>query len=242
MDERERLSALAAFVPVLEADDFVPGAWHKSEQRDDGVWTMPWYELGETSLAFLKAVGAGGWLMPGFDWPTWAKTPEAQALRFDPEALAKATPDQLSKLLTALVREDRFNEGALGDTFEAGVMLAIAKRAAVLADDLTGSGRVRAGGGRVDRIAGGRSRRDKCDDGECRGQPYPGHSAEPAVATGRAFHLRGDSLGCDRQIPMHASSSHRGPSSMVWDGRPEHHRLQECSNVRSWGRVRQAPG
>ena len=132
-DPREALLALAAFVPVLEADDFVPGAWHKSERLADGSWTMPWYELSDSALAFLRA--AGGWLRPGFDWPTWAKTPEAQALRFDRDALASATPDQLAKLLTALIREDRFNEGALGDSFESGVMLAVARRAAVLASE-----------------------------------------------------------------------------------------------------------
>jgi hypothetical protein len=131
----EALLALAAFVPVLEADDFVAGAWHKSELLADGSWTMPWYELSDTALAFLRAVGGGGWLRPGFDWPTWARTPEAQALRFDRVALSSATTDQLANLLTGLIREDRFNEGALGDSFESGVMLAIARRAAAMASE-----------------------------------------------------------------------------------------------------------
>ena len=37
-------------------------------------------------------------------------------------------------LLTALIREDRFNEGALGDSFESGIMTAIARRAKELAE------------------------------------------------------------------------------------------------------------
>jgi hypothetical protein len=41
--------------------------------------------------------------------------------------------DQLAKLLTALIRENRFNEGALGDSFESGIMTAIARRAKELA-------------------------------------------------------------------------------------------------------------
>jgi len=76
-----------------------------------------------------------GLLQPGFDWPTWANTPEAQALRNDPDVLAAATPDQLGKLLTAVIREDRFNEGALGDSFESGFIAAIARRAKALAEE-----------------------------------------------------------------------------------------------------------
>ncbi len=70
-----------------------------------------------------------------FDWPTWARTPEAQALHDDRPTLAAATPGQLKKLVTAVVREDRFNEGALGGSFESGLMAAIARRAAALADE-----------------------------------------------------------------------------------------------------------
>ena len=41
---------------------------------------------------------------------------------------------EVAMLLTALIREDRFNEGALGDSFESGIMTAIARRAKELAD------------------------------------------------------------------------------------------------------------
>lgn len=132
-DLRRRLRILADALPVLESPDFVPGRWHDSEKRGDNVWSMPWYELSAAAEVVLTAVGKSGLMQPGFDWPTWARTPEAIALRYDPDALAAATPDQLGKLLTALVREDRFNEGALGDTFESGFMSSIARRAKVLA-------------------------------------------------------------------------------------------------------------
>jgi hypothetical protein len=133
-DLRRRLRILADTLPILEAPDFTPGRWHDSEKRDGNIWTMPWYELSRQAEAVITVVGEAGLLQPGFDWPTWAKTPEAQALRNDPGALAAATPDQLGKLLTALIREDRFNEGALGDTFESGFMTAVVRRAKVLAE------------------------------------------------------------------------------------------------------------
>jgi hypothetical protein len=134
VNSRQGLRLIADTLPTLEAPDFVPGRWHDSELRDDGAWTMPWYELGPTAEAFLRAVGEARLMLTDFDWPTWAKTPEARALHDDREALAGATREQLAKLLTALTREDRFNEGALGDSFETGLMTAIARRARVLAD------------------------------------------------------------------------------------------------------------
>jgi hypothetical protein len=132
-DLRRRLRILADTLPALEAPDFVPGRWHDSEKRGGNVWTMPWYELSPSAEAVLTAIGQSGFMQTGFDWPTWARTPEAIALRTDPDVLAAATPDQLGKLLTALIREDRFNEGALGDTFESGFIAAIARRAKALA-------------------------------------------------------------------------------------------------------------
>ena len=129
---RYRVEALAAALPIVEAPDFEAGRWHDSEKRD-GVWSMPWYELSPAAEAFLRAVAESGLMLNGFDWPSWTKTPEAKALHGDRAALAQATPDQLAMLLTALIRQDRFNEGALGDSFESGIMTAIARRAKVLA-------------------------------------------------------------------------------------------------------------
>ena len=127
------IDKLAAALPIVEAPDFEAGQWHDSERRADGVWTMPWYELSPAAEAFLRAVGEAGMMLTGFDWPSWAQTPEAKRLHGDRATLAKATPDELAMLLTALIREDRFNEGALGDSFESGIMTAIARRAKELA-------------------------------------------------------------------------------------------------------------
>ena len=60
---------------------------------------------------------------------------EEQIRQNHPDVLAAATPDQRGKLLTAVIREDRFNEGALGDSFESGFIAAIARRAKALAEE-----------------------------------------------------------------------------------------------------------
>ena len=133
-DLRRRLGIVGDTLPMLEAPDFSSGSWVESEQRADGVWLMPYFERSPQVEAFTTAVGESGLLQVGFAWPDWAPTPEAVALRTDRDALALATPDQIGKLLTMLIREDRFVEGALGTSFDTGLMVAIARRAKVLSE------------------------------------------------------------------------------------------------------------
>jgi len=132
---RQRLAAIGAFADELESPDFDPGQWHDSERRqtaDDEVWTMPWFELSDRAEAFLAAIRANGWIEP-FDWMDWAQTDEATALRDDRAALGRATLDQLQRVLTAVVRAERFSDGTLEWAFDSGLMAAIARRAQALA-------------------------------------------------------------------------------------------------------------
>jgi hypothetical protein len=41
------------------------------------------------------------------------ETPEARALLEDPAAMREATPEQLARVLTVVVRLERFSEGAM---------------------------------------------------------------------------------------------------------------------------------
>ena len=135
---RDRLQALGAFADELEAPDFDPGRWHDSEVRktpDGEVRTMPWFELTERAEAFTRAATGNGWVQP-FDWMAWIETDEGRSLRDDRNALAKATPEQLQHLLTAIIRSERFSDGSLEWAFQSGLMAAIARRAGALADDL----------------------------------------------------------------------------------------------------------
>lgn len=127
---RDRLAAIGAFVEELEAPDFDAGVWHDSERRGD-VTTMPWFELSPRGAAFVAALA--GIMIVGFDWMAWAGTPEARRFKDDHRAIDSATPEQLARLATALVRQDRFSEGAHAEMFENGMMLAVARRAAALA-------------------------------------------------------------------------------------------------------------
>ena len=135
MDLAERLLPLADLVPTLEAPDADFGHWEGGSTDTDGVLQLPWFAFGPTGDAFIAAVGRGGWIIAGFDWMTWLQTDEGQALRDRPGVVETATPDQLARLLTAIVRSDRFVEGSIVGAFESGLLARIAKRAAtVLAD------------------------------------------------------------------------------------------------------------
>ena len=122
------LRALVDLGPVLEAPDADFGHWVTPPPKD-GVLSLGWYEFGPAGEAFRAA--AEGWVEPGFDWRTWLETSEGNALR-QPDAVAGATQEELAKLLTAIIRSDRFVEGSLEGAFESGLLAAICRRAAVL--------------------------------------------------------------------------------------------------------------
>lgn len=133
----QRLRALAALLPRLAAKDAEQqfGEWVPSRQSKPGLWSMPYVEYGQLERAFREA--AAGWLRSSFNWPDWAATDDALALRSDPKRLAHATPDDLAHLITALIRSNRFNEGLLLDALQEGLLTRIARRAAALLDEST---------------------------------------------------------------------------------------------------------
>ena len=132
---RERLERLAAFLPLFRAPGFSPGRSNGFEETEPGHFTMPYWSYSSEVDAFQELVYEDGWVRGDFAWPTWTDSEEARALRDDPATLAAATPDQLAKLLTVVIRQDRFVEGTLASAFESGLLLAIVERAAALAAD-----------------------------------------------------------------------------------------------------------
>ncbi len=71
----------------------------------------------------------------GFDWMTWLQTPHGVALSSAPAAIAGASSTDLARLVTAIVRGDRFVEGNLAGAIESGVVTAICRRAVALLDE-----------------------------------------------------------------------------------------------------------
>lgn len=137
--QKEQLEGLAAFLPHFENPDFSFGEWGGGQESEPHHFQMPFFAYSEVASSFVQATYDLKWLDRTFDWGAWMQTEEAKSLRDNSEVLSAATPEQLSKLLTVLVRQNRFCEGALEGAFKAGLITAICRRAAVLLAEL-GSG------------------------------------------------------------------------------------------------------
>ena len=141
-----RLEALASLLPEFEADGFACGEWRGGEEQRPGVITMPWFAYSEPvgrfvdeAAAFVRTARAEGRTPSDFAWTSWADTPEAEALEGDRDALARATPEQLAKLLTMLIRQERFVVGSLAGDCRSGLLTAVLRRADRLRRELAGA-------------------------------------------------------------------------------------------------------
>jgi hypothetical protein len=118
LTELERLQRLASYEPVFGALGFVPGRFARGPSQD--------------VVRFAEEMATLGWSTHSESF-TWMQTPECRALLEDDSRIQRASPEELSLLLTAIFRTDRFNGGVLDAAFSRGTMLAITRRARVLA-------------------------------------------------------------------------------------------------------------
>lgn len=77
---------------------------------------------------FLVWAEAEKIILSGFDWQEWSSTVEAQQLCQGGNAVERASRIELSKLVTLLVRSERFVEGTLEEAARSGLLSTIAKR------------------------------------------------------------------------------------------------------------------
>lgn len=138
-EKYDRLVSLAAYAPKLrdtpkEFIEFVPREGTGSRDDPYVMGTGQWI-LSVQGDRFVEMAYNTGWVLSGFDWPKWQGTDECKSLLFDRAILAHADEQQLARLLTAIIRKDRFAEGTLVEMFENGLLLAVSERAAQLAKD-----------------------------------------------------------------------------------------------------------
>jgi len=126
-----KLSAIARFASVFTGPDFRFAARHEEMSERAGTAGAPRPHLSESAREFVETACGSGWVELA-DWRTWTSTQEARDLNGKPARIATANEDQLGKLLTAHIRKDRFEAGALNSAFEAGVITAIVQRAEAL--------------------------------------------------------------------------------------------------------------
>ncbi len=133
----DRLAGLANFLPVFQAPGFEFGHWEGGEKTESGALQMPYLVLSDNAKAFVRAAYDLGWVLRDFNWSRWKDTPGAKRLRDDPKALGNASPEELARLLTICIRQDRFVEGTLDSAFNSGLLIRIMARAeAIMRDGL----------------------------------------------------------------------------------------------------------
>jgi hypothetical protein len=127
-----QLRCLADWLPILETPGLSPGRWRGGDTDAQGIIHMPWFEYDERIAGWPGACEGGTLIVMGFDWMTWLGTPEGRALSSDPAVIASAGSADLARLVTAIVRGDRFCEGNVAGAIERGFVTAICRRAAAL--------------------------------------------------------------------------------------------------------------
>lgn len=127
-------SPVLAFLPRFEDPHFVAGRWHsKTEMRTDGTLGLPWASLSDDVISFVNTLYEQG-VIVSFDWPAW-KEARGRRLYFDADAFAESSLDDMRRMLTMLVRQDRFVEGLLLAQIEKGTISRILQRVAELLVD-----------------------------------------------------------------------------------------------------------
>ncbi len=128
---RAPLVALAGWADEISEPGFATATWEGGTPDADGVIQMPYVTYTERLDAFVADMYRVK-MVQSFDWMQWAETPRGHELLTDPDALADATGEEVSRVLIAVIRAERFGDGAIEDAFEKGLIQAAARRAQAL--------------------------------------------------------------------------------------------------------------
>jgi endonuclease/exonuclease/phosphatase family metal-dependent hydrolase len=135
---RDQLAGMAEFAALFETPGFWFGKIISSPVRrtEEALeFTGPYSVHSPEADRFVEQAYRLGWVRQNFDWMSWEGSAEARRLRDPSTTLASASPEQLAKLLTLLIRGDHFSETTLVEAFNSGVLTAIVKRMAALLND-----------------------------------------------------------------------------------------------------------
>jgi hypothetical protein len=97
------------------------GEWgirHEDEHTESGALIVPWIEQAKLIQEFVRFMYEKK-LIIAFAWTEWQEGRDWYALQGDSK-YDKLDVETILKLLTAVIRNDRFNDGALERAFELG--------------------------------------------------------------------------------------------------------------------------
>jgi hypothetical protein len=137
--QRERLARLAAFGPRLAKEGI--GHWPAAEKQSKNtqqnlplVVEIKSFPHTPAAEEFYRYCYDDGWVLGIFDWPACANEAEGASYLENVELIKAADLGTLSRLLTVILRQERFNEGGIADSWNRGIIPAILARAAELSE------------------------------------------------------------------------------------------------------------
>lgn len=126
------LKALASFKDLLADVEASGGVWvppaGSDSDRDAG--RLGYWVHSEILIEFVKMLYREAWVDRVFEWKHWKL--QRDAFISDKSRIRLASPSDLQKLLTSIVRSERFKMGYLEERLRDDTLHAIAERAAYL--------------------------------------------------------------------------------------------------------------
>ena len=119
---------LCSFIPYFESLD--PGKAYQvkgGEKKENGVITMPYYVYDEKVQEFMKAVYESGLMVSDYVSELNSRVPDWQTVDIH-KVVETADLELVKVILTKCIRVERFNEGALAQSIDNGLILAILRR------------------------------------------------------------------------------------------------------------------
>jgi hypothetical protein len=136
-EQRQRLARLAAFGQQLSTEGVGqrrrPGSGKRPYNTQEDLpelIILPGFEFTPSADSFHQYCYKDGWILKDFAWPAWSKSHAGARLLEDPKLIASADVKTLSRLLTVILRSERFTDGAIAAYWSRGIIPAIFYRAA----------------------------------------------------------------------------------------------------------------
>jgi hypothetical protein len=127
----EELDAALAAVEALDPDRYA--TWTGGGEQPDGTVTLAWPDYAPEVERLRSAIGAAGLVVP-YAWPQWAGIERHRAGRGMEEALV----EDAVRMVTAVVRSERFGDGNIEGALRDGTLQAAVRRALAWPADQAG--------------------------------------------------------------------------------------------------------
>lgn len=120
---KDNIDNILKYLPLLE--DRTKKFYVEAPQDKPDITVLPFYLLTGIGLKLYEDLYKEGFVTK-FKWADWIY--EAGEYSADDEKLSKADLKDIRRLLTIIIRQDRFCEGLLEEAIESGFMLKIFRR------------------------------------------------------------------------------------------------------------------